>query len=69
VAALYRAHSQNVLMKQEMIGWQWHQLDYMQIICTLLQTDNHASVSSLDIFFRPYALPDAQPTVSKKVVW
>jgi len=26
-----------------MIGWQWHQLDQMQIICTLLQTDNHAS--------------------------
>jgi len=21
-----------------MMGWQWHQLDYMQIICTLLQT-------------------------------
>jgi len=25
------------------MGWQWHQLDHMQIICTLLQTDNHAS--------------------------
>jgi len=23
-------------------GWQWHQLGHMQI-CTLLQTDNHAS--------------------------
>jgi len=21
-------------MKQEMMGWQWHQLDNMQIICT-----------------------------------
>jgi len=30
-------------MKQ---GWQWHQLDHMQIICTSLQTDNHASTSS-----------------------
>jgi len=28
-----------ILMKQEMMGWQWHQLDHMQIICTLLQTD------------------------------
>jgi len=28
--------------------WQWHQLDHMQIICTSLQTDNHASTSSLD---------------------
>jgi len=26
------------LMKQEMMGWQWHQLDNMQIICALLQT-------------------------------
>jgi len=33
-----------ILMKQEMIGWQWHQLDYMQIICTSLQTDNHATI-------------------------
>jgi len=27
-------------MKQKMMGWQWHQLDHMQIICTSLQTDN-----------------------------
>jgi len=32
-------------MKQEMIGWQWHQLDHMQIICASLQTDNYASTS------------------------
>jgi len=30
-----------------MMGWQWHQLDHMQIICTLLETDNYASTSSL----------------------
>jgi len=42
------------------MGWQWRQLDHMQIICTSLQTDNHASTSSL----RPDALPDAEPTVS-----
>ena len=23
------------------LEWQWHQLDHMQTICTLLQTDNH----------------------------
>ena len=23
------------------LGWQWHQLNHMQTICTLLQTDNH----------------------------
>jgi len=28
-----------------MMGWQWHQLDHMQITCTSLQTDNHASTS------------------------
>ena len=26
----------------KMTRWKWHQLDHMQIICTLLQTDNHA---------------------------
>jgi len=31
-------------------GWQWHQLDRMQIICTLLQTDNHTSTSSFNFF-------------------
>jgi len=35
-------------MKQEMMGWQWHQLDNMQIICTSLQTNSHASTSPLD---------------------
>jgi len=33
-------------MQQEMTGWQWHQQDHMQIICTSLQTDNNASISS-----------------------
>jgi len=37
-------------MKQEMIGWKWHQLDHMQIVCNSLQTDNHASTSSLKFF-------------------
>jgi len=27
-------------MKQEMIGWQWHQLYHMQINCSWLQTGN-----------------------------
>jgi len=33
-----------------MMEWQWHQLDHMQIICTSLQTGNHASISSLKFF-------------------
>jgi len=43
-----------------MMGWQWHQLDHMQIICTLLETDNHASTSPLS-FYRPDTLPTAHP--------
>ena len=34
-----------ILLEQQMMGWQGHQLDHMQIICTMLQTDNHASTS------------------------
>ena len=45
-------------------GMQWHQLDHMQTICTSLQTDNHTNTLSLN-FYRPDALPDAQPTVQK----
>ena len=29
--------------------WQWHQLDHMLIICTSLQTDNHASIPPLSV--------------------
>jgi len=46
------------------MGWQWHQLEHIQIICTSLQTDNHASTSPL-IFYSPDALPNTQPTASK----
>jgi len=37
-------------MKQEMIGWQWHQLNHMQIICTFIHRDNHAGSSTLNFF-------------------
>ena len=43
--------------------WQWHQLSHMQV-CNSLQTDNHASTSSLS-FYRLDALPATQPTASK----
>jgi len=32
------------------LGWQWHQLDRMQTICTSLQTDNHTNTSSLNVY-------------------
>jgi len=47
-------------MKQEMIGRQWHQLDHMQIICTVLQTDNHASTSSLFTDCVLFLMPNQQ---------
>jgi len=53
-----------ILLQQEMMGWQWHQLDHMQIICTPLQRDNHASTSPLS-FYGPDALHAAQPKASK----
>ena len=39
--------------------WQWHQLDHMQV-CTLLQTDNHASTPPLDFTGRLPFLPPNQ---------
>jgi len=46
--------------------WQWHQLGHMQVY-TSLQTDNHASTPppTTQFFYRPDALPAAQPTASK----
>jgi len=41
--------------------WQWHQLGHMQV-CTLLQTDNHASTSPLSFSTgrMPFLLPNQQ---------
>jgi len=50
-----------------MMGWQWHQLNYMQTTCTSLKTDNHASTSPLS-FYRPDALPADKPTASKRIL-
>ena len=42
--------------------WQWHQLEHMQV-CTSLQTTMPTPHHS--VFYRPDALPAAQPTASK----
>jgi len=55
-----------ILLEQEMMGWQWHQLDHMQIICTALQTDNHASISPLS--FLQAGCPSCRPTNSFKAL-
>ena len=52
-----------ILLEQEMMGVKWHQ----QIICTSLQTHNHASTSPLSFYWWD-ALPDAQPTASKHYI-
>ena len=51
-------------MRKQIKARQWHQPDHMQIICILLQIDNHANTLSLD-FYRSDALPDAQPTTPR----
>ena len=55
-----------ILTKQQMTGRQWHQLDHMQIICTSLQTDNHASTSLLN--FLQAGCPLWHPTNSVKAL-
>jgi len=46
------------------MGWQLHHLDHMQIKCTSLQTDNHASISPLK--FLQAGCPSCRPTNSVK---
>jgi len=46
--------------------WHWHQLGHMQV-CTLLQTDNHASIPPLG-FYRPDVLPAAQSIKALKAI-
>ena len=44
------------------MGWQWHQLDHMQIICTSLQTHN------LTTQFLQTGCPSCRPTNSIKAL-
>ena len=45
--------------------WQWHPLSHMQV-CTLLQTDNHASTPPLSVL--QAGCPSCQPTNSVKAL-
>jgi len=45
--------------------WQWHQLGHMHV-CTLLQTDNHASTPLLS--FLQAGCPSCRPTNSVKAL-
>jgi len=55
-----------ILLEQEMMAWQWHQLDHMHIICTSLWTDNHASTSPISILQAGF--PSCNPTNSVKAL-
>ena len=44
--------------------WQWYQLGHMQV-CTSLQTQITTPAPHRSVFYRPVALPAAQPTASK----
>jgi len=48
------------------MGWQWHQLDHMQIICTLFQTDNHTSTSPIK--FLQARCSSSSPIISVKAL-
>jgi len=45
--------------------WQWHQLGHMQV-CTMFQTDNHASTPPLS--FLQAGCPSCRPTNSVKAL-
>ena len=49
------------------MGWQWHQLNHMQAICTSLQKIT-TSAPHYSGFYGPDALPAAQPTALKATV-
>jgi len=52
-----------ILLEQEMMEWQWYQLDHMQIICTWLQTDNvYTPIHHHSVFTgqMPFLLPSQQ---------
>jgi len=51
-----------ILLEQEMMVCQWHQMDHMQIICISLQIT--MPVPHHSVFYRPDALPATQPTAS-----
>ena len=60
-----------ILLKQLMTGWQWHQLDHMQIMCTSLQitmpTPHHSIFFTGQLLFLP-PNEQHQSTQGNKVV-
>jgi len=48
-----------ILLRHGVLGWQLHQPDHIQTVCTSLQRDNHANTSSLN-FLCNGAIPDTR---------
>ena len=53
-----------IFAEADMMGWQWHQLNHMQAICTLPQKITTPAPHQSD-FYGLDALPDTQLTASK----
>jgi len=47
--------------------WQWHQLDHIQIICTLLQTGNHANTQGCSLGLDVSVSRRSRDLVSKRL--
>ena len=43
----------NEARHDRVLGWQWHQLDHRQTICTSHQTDNHTNTPSVKLAQQP----------------
>jgi len=56
----------NEARDDELLGWQGHQLDHMQTICTSLQTENYTNTPSLQ--FLQAGCSSWRPTNSVKVL-
>jgi len=54
-----------ILLEQEMMEWQRHHLDHMEVICTSLQTDNHASTQTLTFYRATGRMPFLPPNSVK----
>jgi len=59
-------------MKQEMMGWQWHQLDHTHFVYTSLQTENHANTSPVfknELILMIFGTQNPKETISELEIY